>query len=104
MASKDDNLIWVDLEMTGLNVDHDHILEIATIITNSDLTILAEGPVLAIHQPDATLEAMDEWNQKHHGKSGLIDRIRASQIDENAAQEETLNFLSQWSSPGKSPM
>ena len=104
MASKDDNFIWIDLEMTGLNVDHDRVLEIATIMTDSDLNILAEGPVLAIYQPDHVLAAMDEWNQKHHGKSGLIDRVRSSQIDEKTAEEITLNFLSQWSTPGKSPM
>lgn len=104
MTINENHLIWIDLEMTGLNVDHDHIIEIATIVTDSNLNILAEGPVLALHQPDDILNSMDEWNQKHHSQSGLIDRIRASTIDEVKAEKMTLEFLSQWTSPGKSPM
>ena len=84
------NLIWVDLEMTGLNPDQDVVIEIATIVTDSDLNTLAEGPVIAIHQPDAVLEGMDEWNTTHHNRSGLVDRVRASDADEGDATEETL--------------
>lgn len=104
MTINENHLIWIDLEMTGLNVDHDHIIEIATIVTDSNLNILAEGPVLALHQPDDILNSMDEWNKKHHSQSGLIDRIRASIIDEVTAEKMTLEFLSQWTSSGKSPM
>ncbi len=104
MTINENHLIWIDLEMTGLNVDHDHIIEIATIVTDSNLNILAEGPVLALHQPDDILNSMDEWNKKHHSQSGLIDRIRASTIDEATAEKMTLEFLSQWTSSGKSPM
>ena len=98
------NLIWVDMEMTGLDPDSDLVLEIATVITNSHLDILAEGPVLAIHQSDGALDAMDEWNTTHHGASGLTGRVRASTVDENAAAEQTLAFLSQWVPAGTSPM
>lgn len=104
MTVKDEHLIWIDLEMTGLDVDHDHILEIATIITDSNLEILAEGPVLAIYQPDEILQGMDEWNVKHHGQSGLIDRVRASLVDEAQAEATTLEFLAQWVPVHKSPM
>lgn len=90
--------------MTGLHVDHDHIIEIATVITNSNLDVLAEGPVFAIYQPDTVLNLMDEWNRTHHQKSGLVDRVRASTVDEAQAQQKTLEFLAQWVSPGKSPM
>ena len=98
------NLIWVDMEMTGLDPDSDLVLEIATVITNSHLDILAEGPVLAIHQNDAALDAMDEWNTTHHGRSGLTSRVRASTVDENEAAGQTLAFLSQWVPAGASPM
>ncbi|MBK7542769.1 MAG: oligoribonuclease [Candidatus Competibacteraceae bacterium] len=99
-----DNLIWIDLEMTGLNTQTDRIIEIATIVTDSQLAILAEGPMLAIHQSDAMLAAMDDWNQKQHGESGLIERVRASTTDEGEAERLTLEFLS-WHVPkGKSPM
>lgn len=104
MTTKEDNLIWIDLEMTGLNVDHDHIIEIATIITDSHLNILAEGPVMAVYQPDEILETMNDWNVKHHGQSGLIDRVRASRVDEAAAEAATLEFLAHWAVAGKSPM
>jgi oligoribonuclease len=104
MAAKDDHLIWIDLEMTGLNVDHDHILEIATVVTDSALNILAEGPVLAIYQPESSLSTMDEWNVKHHGQSGLIERVRTSLIDESSAEKTTLEFLEKWVPAGKSPM
>lgn len=104
MTVREDALVWVDLEMTGLNVDHDHIIEIATLVTDSNLSILAEGPVLAIYQPDAVLHSMDAWNVKHHGQSGLIDRVRASTISEADAEAVTLEFLAQWVPAGKSPM
>ncbi len=98
------NLIWIDLEMTGLDSQTDRIIEIATIVTDSQLNILAEGPMLAIHQDDATLAMMDDWNQKQHGESGLIARARASQIDERDAESRTLEFLSLYVPKGQSPM
>ena len=98
------NLIWVDLEMTGLNPDQDVVIEIATIVTDSDLNTLAEGPVIAIHQPDAVLEGMDEWNTTHHNRSGLVDRVRASDADEGDATEDTIAFLSHWVPARASPM
>ncbi|HCK80843.1 MAG TPA: oligoribonuclease [Candidatus Competibacter sp.] len=99
-----DYLIWIDLEMTGLNTQTDRIIEIATIVTDSQLDILAEGPMLAIHQSDAVLAAMDDWNRKQHGESGLIGRVRASTTDEGEAEQLTLEFLSQHVAKGKSPM
>jgi oligoribonuclease len=98
------NLIWIDLEMTGLDPEGDVIIEIATIVTDSELTALAEGPVIAVHQSDARLAAMDEWNTTHHTASGLVERVRASRVDEAAAARETLVFLEQWVPPGASPM
>ena len=100
----ENNLIWIDLEMTGLDPDQDRIIEIATIVTDSELNILAEGPVLAIATPEAVLEAMDDWNQKHHGASGLLDRIRAEGVPIEEAEQRTLDFLAQWVPAGKSPM
>jgi oligoribonuclease len=99
-----DNLIWIDLEMTGLVPEADLILEIATIVTNSQLEVLAEGPVLAVHQSDAVLAAMDDWNRRQHGGSGLTDRVRASNVDAAEAQNRTLEFLQAWAEPGRSPM
>lgn len=99
-----DNLIWIDLEMTGLEPQTDFIIEIATLITDSHLNILAEGPVLAIHQSDATLATMDDWNQKQHGESGLVARVRASAIHEREAEMRTLEFLEQYIAKGQSPM
>ncbi|HEY5679311.1 MAG TPA: oligoribonuclease [Pseudomonadales bacterium] len=87
------NLVWMDLEMTGLDPETDVIIEMATVITDSDLNILAEGPVLAVWQPQAKLDAMDEWNQTHHGESGLIDRVRASAVSEREAEARTLAFI-----------
>lgn len=100
----DTHLVWLDLEMTGLEPATDHVLEIATLVTDTQLNVLAEGPVLAIHQPEAVLAAMDDWNQQHHGASGLLARVRASQLDAAAAEEETLRFLNQWVPAGKSPL
>jgi oligoribonuclease len=99
-----DNLIWIDLEMTGLDTDTDAIIEIATVITDNELTVLAEGPSLVIHQSDSVLAAMDEWNQKQHRKTGLIERVRISRIDEREAELQTLDFLSRYVPKGKSPM
>jgi oligoribonuclease len=98
------NLVWIDLEMTGLDTAKDYIIEIATVVTDSALNILAEGPVIAIYQSDAVLNAMDEWNKKQHGKSGLLDRVRASNCGEAQAERETLAFLAQYVSPRTSPM
>jgi oligoribonuclease len=104
MAANGSNLIWVDLEMTGLNPDKDRIIEMATIVTDTHLNLLAEGPVLAIHQPDTLLAQMDEWNTTHHTSSGLVDRVRASKIDEATAQAQTLEFIKKYVTAGKSPM
>lgn len=104
MAQDSQNLIWIDLEMTGLDTQTDHIIEIATVVTDKELNILAEGPVLAIYQSDETLARMDDWNKKHHGESGLIDRVRESHIVESEAEKLTLAFLQQWVPAGASPM
>ena len=104
MPQDADNLIWIDLEMTGLDPDRDLIIEIATIVTDKDLHILAQGPVFAVHQSDAALAAMDEWNQKHHGESGLIERVKHSKIDAAEAESSCLEFLLEWLPPGVSPM
>ncbi len=99
-----DNLIWIDLEMTGLEPQTDLIIEIATLVTDSQLNILAEGPVLALHQSDTVLAAMDDWNQKQHGASGLITRVRASTVNERDAEVRTLEFLRQYVPKGTSPI
>ncbi|QHS09704.1 oligoribonuclease [Sinimarinibacterium sp. NLF-5-8] len=98
------NLIWIDLEMTGLMPERHRIIEIATIVTDSQLNILAEGPVCAIHQSEAELLAMDEWNTRQHGHSGLAQRVRESQWIERDAENQTLEFLRQWVPAGASPM
>lgn len=100
----DDNLVWIDLEMTGLDPDHDSIIEIATVVTNRDLDILAEGPVMAIAHDEARLLRMDEWNRNQHGKSGLWRQVLESDVDHARAQARTLAFLEQWVPAGKSPM
>ena len=104
MAQDSQHLIWIDLEMTGLNPDSDLIIEIATVVTDKDLNILAQGPVLAVHQSDEALAAMDDWNQKHHGQSGLIDRVKASTIKEAEAERLTIEFLKQWVPENTSPI
>ena len=98
------NLIWIDLEMTGLEPEHDVIIEMATIVTDSDLNILATGPVIAVHQSDALLAGMDEWNTRTHGESGLTQRVRDSQISAAEAEAQTIAFLEQWVPKGKSPI
>lgn len=98
------NLVWIDLEMTGLDTSNDTIIEIATIVTDEHLNELAEGPDLAIGQTKATMDAMDDWNTRQHGKSGLIERVLASDISLQVAEEKTIDFLEQWVSAGVSPM
>ena len=104
MAISDHNLIWGDMEMTGLVPELHRVIEIATIVTDSNLALLAEGPVIAIHQQPAELEAMDEWNTRTHTRSGLVERVRSSAVTEQGATEATLDFLRQWVQEGKSPM
>jgi len=104
MAKNDNNLIWIDLEMTGLDPDTDRIIEIATIVTDSQLTVLEEGPMLAIHQTDEVMAKMDDWNTKQHGQSGLTERVKNSTYTEEQAQDETIEFLSKYIGKGKSPM
>ena len=104
MKADPSNLIWIDLEMTGLIPERHRLIEIATVVTDSQLNVLAEGPVLAIHQPEAELSAMDEWNTRQHGGSGLTQRVRESAVDEAAAERQTLAFLAKWVPAGASPM
>ncbi|GAB4353651.1 MAG: oligoribonuclease [Gammaproteobacteria bacterium] len=104
MNPQEDHLIWIDLEMTGLEPDRDTIIEIATVVTDSQLAVVAEGPVLAIHQPDSILEGMDEWNIQHHGASGLIERVRQSEVTMAEAERQTLAFVRQFVPPRASPM
>jgi oligoribonuclease len=104
MAQDKDNLIWIDLEMTGLVPETDFIIEAAAVITDAQLNILAESPVLVVHQPDEVLDRMDAWNQKTHGKSGLIDKVRASTMDAAAAEAEMIAFFKKHVPKGKSPM
>jgi len=103
LAQKD-GLIWIDLEMTGLRPDHDSIIEMATVVTDRELNVIADGPELAIHQSEAVLAQMDAWNQRQHGGSGLIERVRASQTGVAAAKQQTLAFLAAHVEAGASPM
>jgi oligoribonuclease len=104
LAPNDQNLVWIDLEMTGLSPERDRIIELAVIVTDAQVTRRVEGPVLAIHQSDATLAGMDAWNQSTHGKSGLIDRVKASTVSEEFAQTAVIAWLKQYVGAGKSPM
>ena len=104
MAANDSNLIWIDLEMTGLDPERDRIIEIATLVTDAHLNILAEGPTIAVHQSDAQLALMDDWNVRTHTGSGLVERVKASPFDDNAAQQQTIEFLREWVPEGKSPI
>ncbi len=104
MPVSKDNLIWIDLEMTGLEPQTDQIIEIATIVTDSQLNILAQGPEIAIHQPQSVLDAMDEWNTRQHGQSGLVKRVQESSYSLAAAEQETLEFLKLWVPAGESPI
>ncbi|QSP94583.1 oligoribonuclease [Marinobacter salinisoli] len=99
-----DRLVWIDLEMTGLDPEQERIIEMATIITDSQLNLVAEGPVIAVHQPDSLLDAMDEWCTKTHGASGLTQRVKESSISEAEAERLTLEFLRQHLEPGASPL
>jgi len=104
LAANDQNLIWIDLEMTGLSPERDRIIELAVVVTDPQLSRRIDGPVLAIHQSDAVLDAMDAWNKNTHGKSGLVDRVRVSTIDEAAAETAVIAWLRSYVPPGKSPM
>ena len=104
VVRKKSNLVWIDLEMTGLSPQNDRIIEIATIVTDIHLSIVAEGPEMVIHQSDERLDGMDDWNKKTHGESGLIDQVRASEIDEEEAERRTLSFLRRYVTKKRSPL
>ena len=104
MTGNANNLVWLDMEMTGLDPDGDRIIEMAIVVTNSELELVAESPAWVVHQSDAALAAMDEWNQKTHGRSGLIDKVKASTLDEAAVEQLALEFLKKYSAKGHSPM
>jgi len=101
---REDHLVWIDMEMSGLEVEKETILEIATVITDKDLEVVAEGPVFAIHHPEEVLDAMDEWNTQHHAESGLTNRVRHSTITMKDAEEQTLSFLRRYTHLRKSPL
>ncbi|ALM51747.1 oligoribonuclease [Halomonas huangheensis] len=103
-SPRSDLLVWIDLEMTGLDPQRERIIEVATLVTDGDLQVIAEGPVIAVHQSDSLLEGMDEWNTRTHGGSGLTERVRSSRIEPGEAERQTLAFLSQYVVPGTSPM
>ncbi|MDH3642035.1 MAG: oligoribonuclease, partial [Gammaproteobacteria bacterium] len=98
------NLVWMDLEMTGLDPEKEVIIEMATIVTDSELNVLAEGPVLAVKQPEEKLAAMDEWNTTHHTKSGLVERVRSSRVTEREAEAQTLAFIESHVEQNKAPL
>ena len=104
MANANDNLIWLDMEMSGLSPENDRILELAVVVTDAELNVIAESPVLVLHQADAVLDGMDAWNKGTHGRSGLIEKVKASTLDEQAATEQMLAFLKQHVPAGKAPM
>ena len=104
LTNSEHNLVWIDLEMTGLYPDKDRIIEIAVVVTDAQLNVRVEGPVFAVHQTDATLDLMDAWNKGTHGRSGLTERVRASTVDESAAQASTIEFLKRYVPKGASPM
>lgn len=104
MTQDSNNLIWIDLEMTGLNSETDRIIEVATIVTDSQLNILAEGPVIAVHQADELLNGMDEWNTRTHGKTGLTERVKQSRVTESEAEQQTIDFLKDYIAKNQSPM
>lgn len=104
LAASDQNLVWIDLEMTGLFPDKDRIIEVAVVVTDAHLNVRIEGPVFAVHQSDATLDAMDAWNKGTHGRSGLIDRVKASTVDEAQAEAQVIAFLKTYVPASKSPM
>lgn len=104
MSADENNLIWIDLEMTGLDPERDRIIEIATLVTDANLNILAEGPTIAVHQSDDQLALMDEWNVRTHTGSGLVERVKASTLGDREAELATLEFLKQWVPAGKSPI
>lgn len=104
MSNNEMNLVWIDMEMTGLEPEQDKVLEIATIVTDAQLNVIAEGPVIAVHQSDDVFAKMDEWNTRTHGESGLVDRCRASAFNEDMAAQQTLDFLAQYVTKGKSPL
>ncbi|WP_227370159.1 oligoribonuclease [Halomonas sp. M20] len=104
ITPRKDLLVWIDLEMTGLDPNKERIIEVATLITDNDLKLIAEGPVIAVKQPDSLLEAMDSWNTKTHGESGLVARVKASESDTADAQRKTLEFLKAYVVPGSSPV
>jgi len=104
MAGDPNNLIWIDMEMTGLQPDSDRVIEIAMLVTDPQLNVLATGPVLVLHQPDSVLESMDSWNKSTHAKSGLIEKVRASDLNEADAERQALAFLAAHVPPGASPM
>ena len=104
MAQDNNNLIWLDMEMSGLLPDSDRILELAAVVTDADLNVLGESPVLVVHQSDAVLDGMDAWNKSTHGRSGLIDRVKASTLNEATASQQMIDFIKDFVPAGKSPM
>jgi oligoribonuclease len=100
----DNHLVWIDMEMSGLHPDSDRVLEIAVVVTNANLDTVAEGPIVVVHQAEAVLAGMDSWNKATHGRSGLIERVQASTLDDAAAEQTVIAFLAQYVRPGKSPM